>query len=94
MIVVRSLRSSRSKGEPDSSRECYVRQYIQSVGHELATMPLERLIGMLLKKRPMVLMGFRSQHRRSRTGNIIAKPKPAGHSHTSGPGSNNPRSPR
>jgi hypothetical protein len=65
MIVVRSLRSSRSKGEPDGSSELPPTSGHTIFRHELAAMPLERLIGMLSKKRPMMLMESGLQHWRS-----------------------------
>ena len=54
MILVRSLRSSQSKGEPSSSADAtyLVRTYNLSATSWQAT-PLERLIGSSWKKRPM-----------------------------------------
>jgi hypothetical protein len=66
MILVRSLRSSQSQGVPSSSADAtYLRQDIQSVGHELASNAARALDRELLEEASYVLMGFRSQHRRS-----------------------------
>jgi len=72
MIVVRSLRSSRSKGEPDSFYEmrCTLGHTRRTSGHTICrprvgSHAARGVIGMLSEKRPMVLMYSGLQLRRS-----------------------------